>query len=114
MALRLNNMRRVMRGAPAAVDRGVHRAATYVKDLAVQLAPEDTGDLKASGAVEPGEPNGGARYRVVFSVPYARYVEFGNDNPNYPAQPFLHPAKKEISVRDEVKAELVALIRGGA
>jgi hypothetical protein len=48
----------------------------------------------------------------VFDVPYATYVEHGNDNPNYPAQPYLTPAVKEIDVRAEVKTELAALIGG--
>lgn len=105
----------IIAGLPGATDRGVHRAAGMVHDLATQLAPEDTGALKASGRVEPEEPNGGGTYQVIFGggnsgVDYALYVEFGNDNPNYPAQPFLTPAAREIKPVLEIKAELLALI----
>lgn len=100
-------------GVPGAIDRGVFRAATYVKDLAVELAPKKTGDLKASGHLEPASADGGGEYQVIFDVPYANAVEYGrSDEPNYPAQPFLGPAKKAIKVRKEVAAEMRALLKG--
>jgi hypothetical protein len=95
-----------------AIDRGVHQAASYVADLAAQLAPEKSGALKASGRVEPEAPDGSKEYRVVFgggAVDYARYVEEGTDNPNYPVQPYLAPAVQQISVKAEIKAAIADL-----
>lgn len=110
MAVDTTGMDRVLAGLTAAIDRGVFRAAGHVTALAVQLAPEDTGDLKRSGRLEPSSPNGGASYAVVFAMPYARAVEYGTSNPTYPAQPYLTPAVREIDVRAEVAAEVAALI----
>lgn len=93
-------------GLDLAIDCGVHRAATMVKDLAVQLAPEDSGDLKKSGHVEPPAPDGSGVATVVFDAPYACYVEYGTSEPNYPAQPFLGPARKEIDLKREIAQEL--------
>ena len=110
MAVNTSGIDAIISGLEAAIDRGVFRAAGYVKDLAVDLAPESSGDLKRSGHLEPGAVDGGGAYRVVFDMPYATYVEHGNDNPNYPAQPYLAPAKKAIDVTSEVKAEIAALV----
>lgn len=112
MALRTRGLTTFRDGVNAAIDRGVFRAATLVEDLATQLAPEDTGALKASGRVEPDAPNGGQAYQVVFgggAVDYAQYVERGTDNPNYPAQPYLGPAREAIDLKAEIAAELRAL-----
>ena len=104
-------------GVPAAIDRGVHQAAVHLTDLAVQLAPEDEGDLKATGRVEPDAGQGDGESRVVFGgqdgpnkyVDYARHVEFGTDVSE--AQPFLTPAKEQIDVQAEIARELRALLR---
>lgn len=104
-------------GVPAAIDRGTSRSATFIKDLAVQLAPEDQGDLKSTGRVEPEAGQGDGEYRVVFGgqdgpnkpVDYARHVEFGTEASD--AQPFLTPAKEQIDVRAEIAEELRALAR---
>lgn len=104
-------------GIPAAIDRGVRQAAVHITDLAVQLAPEDEGDLKATGRVEPAAGQGDGTYQVVFGgidgpnkpVDYARAVEFGTDVSE--AQPFLTPAKEAIDVKAEIAAELRALVR---
>lgn len=118
MALNLSGLQAFAAGLQAAIDRGAHRAATYVTDLAVDLAPEDEGDLKATGRVEPDAPDGSGQARVVFGgasgphkyVDYAGIVEHGNpDEPNYPAQPYLEPATKAIDVKAEIAAELRAL-----
>lgn len=97
---------------PEAIDTGVKRAAGMVLNVAQQLVPVDTGALKASGRVEP-ETGGNGEYKVIFGgdgVDYAQYVEYGNDNPNYPAQPFLNPARAEISVAKEVQIEIRKLL----
>ncbi len=109
-----SRMAAIAAGVGPAIDRGVHRGATYIKDLAVQLAPEKTGALKASGHVEPASPDGSGTAKVIFDVEYAATVEYGrSDLPEYPAQPFVAPAVKTIKVKKEVQAELRALIRRG-
>lgn len=84
-----------------AAAEGVARAGGYIVDLARQLVPVDTGALKASIRLEPEQPAlqmtvkaGGA------TAPYAGYVERGTARS--PAQPFLTPAVRAISVRKEV------------
>ena len=112
MALKKNGLVAFRLGLPAAIDRGVYNAAVAIEDLATQLAPEDSGDLKASGHVEPATPNGSMTYSVVFGggdVGYARYPVFRTDNPNYPVQPYLHPAAKQISPKVEIQAAIRAL-----
>lgn len=108
-----SRMGQIAAGVPGAIDRGTHRGATLIKDLAVQLSPELTGANKNSGHVEPDAPNGSASYKVVFNQPYSAAIEYGrSDEPNYPAQPYLGPAIKEIKVGKEIRDELRALIRG--
>ena len=109
MALNTAKLDAFRAGLDGAIDEGIFNAAGMVLDLARQLAPEDTGDLKASGHLDPPSADGSKAYRVVFgnaTVDYARYVEEGTDNPNYPAQPYLVPAAKQIKVRDEIKASI--------
>lgn len=112
MALDLRAWDRVIAGVPDAVDQGTFDAATMIADLARQLAPVDTGRLRDSGHVAPAAPNGGAVYQVVFDAPYAVYVEEGTTNPNYPAQPFLGPARKDISLPEAIRVRLRALVQG--
>lgn len=113
MALNLKGLQAFREGLPAAIDAGAKQAAEYVADLAQQLAPEDTGDLKASKQVTPGERPGS--YIVSFGggdsgVDYAEIVEYGDpSNPNYPAQPYLGPAKKQINVKAEIQKQIKAL-----
>lgn len=94
----------------AAAARGVARAGGYIVDLAQQLCPVDTGALRGSIRLEPTAPApvmtvkaGGA------SAPYAGFVEYGTFWS--PAQPFLTPAARAISVRKEVAAEIKKAIR---
>jgi hypothetical protein len=115
MALKMRGLQKFRSGLDQAIDRGTFRAAEHVRDLARDLAPVDEGDLRSSGRVEPGEPDGSAEYRVVFGgisgpnkfVDYAEYVEEGT--PNSPAQPYLDPARRAIDVKTEVAAEIKAL-----
>lgn len=80
---------------------GVAKAGGYIVDLAKQLCPVDTGALKASIRLEPEQPalqmtvkaGGGA-------VTYAGFIEYGTSIS--PAQPFLTPAARNVSVRKEV------------
>ncbi len=109
MALKTTGLDRFLAGLDGAIDRGVYRSATMIADLAVQLAPEDSGDLKRSGHVEPATLDGSGVAHVVFDMPYAGYVEHGTSNPNYPAQPYLGPAAAAIDVQQEIAQELRAL-----
>ncbi len=101
-------------GTAPAIDRATHRTADYIRDLAVQLAPEDSGDLKRSGHLDKEAPDGSLEYQVIFDMPYSAAVEYGrSDLPAYPAQPFLTPATRQISLVKEIRAELRALLRNG-
>lgn len=115
MALDKRKLQVLRRGAAAAIDRGVDRAADYGVELADQLAPEDEGDMKATIRKE-GEVGSRKRQIVVGGisgpnkfVDYAEHVEYGTDES--PAQPFMHPAADAIDVELEVERELQALIR---
>ena len=95
----------------AAAARGVARAAGFVVDLAQQLAPVDTGALRGSIQVEPGEPALTMRVTAGRGLPDARAVfqEYGTSR--QPAQPYLTPAYRAISVRKEVAAEIKKVTR---
>ena len=80
---------------PQTLRQANYETAKDVSSLGTQLAPEDTGDLKGSGRVEPDAPadvnaavwGGGA-------VDYAGYQEFGT--PEMEAQPYARPAADAI------------------
>lgn len=96
-------------GLPAAVDRGVKRAAEHVGDLAQQLAPEDSGDLKKSKKVDGAD----GRYTVSFGegLPDGRAVFQEYGTADSPAQPYLEPARKAIKVGVEVRKEIATLAK---
>lgn len=105
--LSLRRLRRVLQGEQAAIDRGARAYAEAVKDLASQLAPYDTGALRESIHIEPGDTR--ASYQVVAGVPYARWVEFGTHRA--PAQPFLTPAVQHVRPLPFFAREIAALVR---
>lgn len=129
MTVNVDGFKKFQAGFAAAVQAGTDRAAEQVLDLAQQLCPVDSGDLKGSGRVGRSTRAGGgagsiagrvgtvgqvAQSSVIFGggdITYAQYVEYGNGNPNYPAQPFLGPALKRINVQREIKRELKNLER---
>ena len=86
---------RLIGGLHTALQQATYDTAKDIADLGTQLAPEDTGALKASGRVEPDAPadvnaavwGGGA-------VDYAGYQEFGT--PEMDAQPYARPAAAAI------------------
>ena len=106
MALKRNRIPATRKAVEAAAARGVARAAGYVADLAQQLAPVDTGALRASIRVEPSEPALRMTVTAGRGLPDARAVfqEYGTSR--QPAQPYLTPAAKAIKVGQEVKAEI--------
>ena len=73
----------------------VNETAQEVLSIAQQLAPVDTGFLRASGHLE-GDARGELQ-KVVFDAEYAGYVEFGTSRSA--AQPFLRPAVASIKSR---------------
>jgi len=73
----------------------VNETAEEVLSIAQQLAPEDTGELRASGHLEP--KNNNEIQQVVFDAPHARFVEFGTSKMG--AQPFLRPAIASVKSR---------------
>jgi HK97 gp10 family phage protein len=99
---------RIRAGLPEAIERGIERGANLIADLARQLAPEKTGDLKRSIEVQDGA-HALAR-RVVAGMPYAAFVEFGTRESE--AQPYLTPARREIDVQAEVAIEVRKLVNG--
>lgn len=110
MALARNRIPATRQAIAAAAARGVHRAAGFVADLARQLAPVDTGALRASIRVTPDQP--ALRMTVQAGggvVDYAAFVEYGTSRS--PAQPFMTPAARAINVRREVAAELKRALR---
>ena len=109
--LNLRGFVRARTGTADAIDRGAKRAAGFVGDLAQQLAPEETGALKASKHVEQRESG---VYTVSFGrgLPDARaiYQEYGTGR--MAAQPYLTPALRQINVTAEIAKELRDLVRG--
>jgi HK97 gp10 family phage protein len=105
--LNLSRLRRAIQGEKAAIDRGAKAYAEAVRDLAEQLAPYDTGALRESIHVEPGDRAGA--YQVVASVPYAVHVEYGTAR--MAAQPFLTPAMQHTAPLPFFARELAELVR---
>ena len=69
--------------------------AKDVSQLGTQLAPEDTGALKASGRVEPDGPaNVNSAVWGDAVVDYAGFQEFGTEHME--AQPYARPAADAI------------------
>lgn len=99
---------RIIRGLPGAIETGIDRGAGFIADLAQQLAPVDTGELRASIHVEAGALP--LSRRVVASAPHAAFVEFGTRFME--AQPYLTPARQQIRVLDEVAIEVRKLVQG--
>lgn len=116
----------------AALSRGVEAGARIVAEEARNLAPVDTGALRASIEARPAEQDqdvggsGDARTAIVVAtVPYASYVEYGTGqkgessagagpgpyDPNWPgmvAQPFMRSALdgRREDVIDAINAEV--------
>lgn len=106
--------------ARAAVARGAFRGATLIVDLARQLAPYDDRPTRPPGPhlrdtiqVEPATPATQLAVTAGRGLPDPRALlnEYGGDSIFYPAQPYMTPAVRAISVPREVKAELRALIK---
>lgn len=84
--------------APGVVSRALAAMAFKVESRAKQIAPIDTGNLRAS----IGASGAGLRWRVTAAAEYSLYVELGTRRMS--AQPYLVPA-----LRQEVPMMLHAL-----
>jgi HK97 gp10 family phage protein len=99
---------RIRAGLPDAIERGIERGANLIADLARQLAPVDTGELRSSISVEDGAHP--LARRVVASAGHAAFIEFGTSVSE--AQPYLTPARRQIDVQAEVAIEVRKLVQG--
>lgn len=87
MRVRSNDFPQIIATLPERADQIVAKAALDIEAHAKSIAPVDTGTLRASiQAIKIGL----AHWKVVVSVHYAAYVEFGTVK--MAAQPFLQPA----------------------
>lgn len=105
-----SNLHRIRAGLKAAIGEGLHQGAEHIGDLAEQLAPEDTGDLKASKTVEQVSED---HWRVSFGrgLPDIRAIAQEYGTRYAPAQPYLTPASRAIDVDLEVGKAVDKLIR---
>lgn len=111
MTINTRGMDAIRRGLPDAIGRGVERGAQHIADLAQQLAPVDTGALRDSIRVEPGDsPTSRKVIAGGGAVTYAAHVEYGTASS--PAQPYMTPAAEQIDVEAEIADEVRRLVRG--
>lgn len=82
------------------IQEGLDQAGKYIVDLASQLAPEDSGDLKASGESHLGD--GIVDISFGNGLPDDRAIAQEYGTIYMPAQPYLGPAIKEIDVTEEI------------
>lgn len=80
----------ILRSPSGPVVQALAQIAQEITNLAKQLAPVDTGRLRASIAWTIGEADGTPFARIGTNVEYAPFQEFGTRF--HPAQPFLVPA----------------------
>ena len=75
---------------------GINTAAQFILDLATQLAPEDSGDLKKSGEI--GYEGENVTISFGNGLPDDRAIAQEYGTIYMPAQPYLSVAVKEIDV----------------
>jgi hypothetical protein len=96
----------VGRAVRSSITQGLLDAGQHIHDLAQQLAPEETGDLKNSGDIQ-------------ILNDYMVEISFGNGLPDdrapanelgtvfSPAQPFLIPAVMQVNIAQEIAKYLI-------
>jgi len=103
-----SNLRKIASQIERELSEALRETANDIGELAQQLAPEDTGDLKASKAVYQE----GTGWIVSFGrgLPDIRAIaqEYGTNT--QPAQPYLTPAVEQIDPLFRAKARIAALI----
>ena len=90
-----NRFPQIKRAIRKQVVNVVNETAEEVLDIAKQLAPYKTGELRNSGHLEFDSRN--ELQKVVFDAPHAPFIEFGTSNME--AQPFLRPAIASVKSR---------------
>lgn len=100
----VNRFSQLQGSIPISIDEGLAQAGEYIVQLASELAPEETGALKASGRSEV--------QNHVLSVSFGnglsdiRAIAQEHGTVYMPAQPFLMPAVREIDVAQEIALAL--------
>lgn len=109
--LQMAGLTAFLAGLDDAIAEAVALTAVDVGDLARQLAPEDTGDLKASGEVVDGDRPGVTLVRFGAGLPDIRALaqEYGTVYSD--AQPYLTPAADAIDPGFRARALLAELAR---
>lgn len=90
MPLAYSRLPAIAAAAPHLVEAALAKTAHDVELVAKQLAPVDTGNLRAS----IGASGGGLRWRVTAAAHYAVFVELGTRKMS--AQPYLVPALRQM------------------
>ena len=106
MTINRRGLQRFVSELNGVLDAAVALTANQVADLERQLVPVDKGDLQSTIRVEDGPAP--FQRRVIAGdaaagIDYAPYVEYGTDNPNYPAQPFVTPSAEAVSLEQNVR-----------
>jgi HK97 gp10 family phage protein len=109
-----SNFGRIAADLSRAAARGNHRAAGFVADLAAQLAPVDTGGLRASIRVETGPDEPTQVVTAGRGLPDIRAVAQEYGTVTAPSQPFMTPAARAVRPAKEIAAEVEALVRSNA
>jgi len=99
------NIRAISRALEGALNDGLKETADDILDLAQQLCPVKSGDLKASGHTVPL----GNVWQVIFDADHAAFVEFGTQN--QAAQPFLSPAVESVDPTFRTVSRIRAIIQ---
>jgi hypothetical protein len=97
----INNFGKIARSIPAAITEGLESTGKHIVDLASQLAPEETGELKQSG---DSQVVNGDTLEVSFgnglNDDRATAQELGTIY--FAAQPYLLPAARQIDATTEI------------
>lgn len=96
----INNFGLIARSIPAAITEGLENTGKHIVDLASQLAPEDTGQLKESGESEVTDNVLHVSFGNGLDDDRATAQELGTIY--MPPQPYLIPAAREIDAVEEI------------
>ena len=99
--VQITNLAILQNAIQGGMQEGLEQAGKFIVDLASQLAPEDTGELKASGEANW---NGKDGVEISFGngLPDDRAIAQEYGTMYMPAQPYLGPAIKAIDIVEEV------------
>ncbi len=86
------NMRELKEDMPAVLESAMQVGGMVIEREARRICPYETGNLRSSIHTEVRQERKEVTAVIGTNVEYAKYVEYGTSNPNYPVQPFLRPA----------------------